>query len=324
MEPTTVHPLIDAAPETDSLYSDVLNGLQRAQKEVPSKYLYDARGSRLFDAICELDEYYPTRTEMAIMQECIGDMAHVIGPTVQLVEFGSGSSLKTRILLDHLDDLASYVPVDISRDHLVEAADALAEAYPHVPIQPVCADYTADLPLPPVPSGTRRVVYYPGSTIGNFQPEAATAFLARIADCVRPGGGLLIGVDLRKSPDRLRAAYNDSKGVTAAFNKNLLRRINRELDADFDLSAFRHEARWNDAARCIEMHLVSTKPQQVHIDGHAFAFDDGESIRTEYSYKYTLNDFASRAAAAGWTIDTVWTDDAGLFSVQYASVHDDA
>ena len=320
MEPTTTLPLIDAAPETDSLYEDVIEGLQRPQKEIPSKYLYDARGSQLFDAICELDEYYPTRTEMAIMQECIGEMADALGRNVHLVEYGSGSSLKTRTLLDHLNELAGYVPVDISRDHLLDAAESLAERFPDVPIQPVCADYTGNVPLPPLPAGARRVVYYPGSTIGNFQPEEATAFLSDIADRVAPDGGLLIGVDLRKSPDLLHAAYNDADGVTAAFNKNLLRRINRELGADFDLDAFRHDARWNDKAGCIEMHLVSTTTQTVSIDGHTFAFDAGESIRTEYSFKYTLEEFAARAADAGLHVNRVWTDDAGLFSVQYATV----
>ena len=320
MEPTTPPPLIDAAPKTNSLHDDVLVGLKKSQKEIPSKYLYDAHGSKLFDAICELDEYYPTRTEIAIMRECIGEMADTLGRGLQLVEYGSGSSLKTRILLDHLDDVAEYVPVDISREHLLEASESLAARFPHVPIQPVCADYTADVPLPLLPDGARRVVYYPGSTIGNFQPEAATAFLSSIAERIAPDGGLLIGVDLRKSPDLLRAAYNDAEGVTAAFNKNLLRRINRELGADFDLDAFRHDARWNATAGCIEMHLVSTTAQTVHIDGHAVSFEAGESIRTEYSFKYTLDGFAARAADAGLHVEQVWTDDAGLFSVQYASV----
>lgn len=320
MPPTAPQPLIDAHPDTGSLRRDVVEGLRRSQKEIPSKYLYDARGSQLFDAICELEEYYPTRTEMAIMQECIGEMAAALGPNVQLIEYGSGSSLKTRILLDHLSDLAGYVPVDISREHLLDAAKTLAAAYPTVAVQPVCADYTADMPLPELPHGARRVVYYPGSTIGNFQPPAAESFLRSIAERVRPDGGLLIGVDLRKSPELLRAAYNDGDGVTAAFNKNLLRRINRELDADFDLDQFHHEARWNASAGCIEMHLVSTAPQTAHVDGIAFRFAEGESIRTEYSYKYTLDGFAQIAKHAGLSIDTVWTDDAGLFSVQYATV----
>jgi dimethylhistidine N-methyltransferase len=317
---SSVQPLIDAAPASDSLRSDVLSGLQREQKEVPSKYLYDARGSQLFDAICNLDEYYPTRTEMSILQECVGEMADALGPHVQLVEYGSGSSLKTRILLDHLDALSSYVPVDISREHLLDAAGSIAEAYPDLAVQPVCADYTAEVPLPDLPpDASRRVVYYPGSTIGNFQPSTAQTFLSRIADCVGTNGGLLIGVDLRKSPDTLRAAYNDAEGVTAAFNKNLLHRLNRELDADFDVDAFHHEAQWNADAGCIEMHLVSDASQTVHIGDHRFAFSEGESIRTEYSYKYTLDGFSRLASRAGFSVDQVWTDDAGLFSIQYAT-----
>ncbi len=316
-----IRPLLDQCPETNTFREEVIKGLQQEQKEIPSKFLYDERGSKLFDAICELDEYYPTETEMGIMREHGADMARALGPRVRLLEYGSGSSWKTRLLLDELDAPALYVPIDISRDHLVTAARELAQAYPDVPVQPLCADYTQDMNLPDPPAHTARTaVYYPGSTIGNFQPAQAQHFLERIARVVGPGGGLLIGVDLKKDLDVLRAAYNDAEGVTAAFNKNLLRRVNRELDGTFDLDAFEHRALWNDAEGCIEMHLVSRVAQTVTVDGRSFAFGAGETIRTEYSYKFTLEGFADLASEAGFVVDRVWTDDRSFFSVQYATV----
>jgi dimethylhistidine N-methyltransferase len=314
--------LIDCHPSTNSFRQDVLDGLAQEQKQIPSKYLYDARGSKLFDRITELDEYYPTRTEAAIMREHIGAMADAIGDDALLVEYGSGSSEKTRILLDRVsDDLAGYVPVDISRDHLLAAAEGIAASYPPLAVKPVCADYTAPFPLPDLAeAAARTAVYFPGSTIGNFAPDDAVAFLRRIADTAGAGGGLLIGVDLRKDPSILHAAYNDREGVTAAFNLNLLRRVNRELDADFDRSAFRHEAVWRPDPGCIEMHLVSTTPQTVTIGDQSFDFQEGESIHTEYSFKFTPEEFADMAADAGFRIDTVWTDANNLFSIQYATV----
>ena len=323
MEPTKVEvrPLIDQHPDPGSFRDAVVEGLQKEQKDIPSKFLYDERGSALFEAICDLDVYYPTDTEIAIMQQYGAAMADAVGPRVRLLEYGSGSSRKTRLLLDRLEAPALYVPIDISRDHLVASAEDLAAAYPHVRVQPVCADYTSDMNLPaPPPNAARTVVYYPGSTIGNFQPHEARQFLESVAEVVGPGGGLLIGVDLQKDLDVLRAAYNDPEGVTAAFNKNLLLRINRELDGTFDLDTFAHRAPWNDDEGCIEMHLVSQSDQTVTVDGHPFEFEAGESIRTEYSYKFTLEGFAALAADAGFTVDTVWTDDDDLFSVQYATV----
>lgn len=312
-------PLLDFHPETASIREEVLAGLRRTPKQLPSKFFYDERGSELFDAICELDEYYPTRTEEAIMDAHIAAMVDAIGPQALLVEYGSGSSRKTRILLEHLDRPAGYVPIDISREHLLEAAADIASAYPDVTVRPVCADYTDEYALPAVDTPVRRtVVYYPGSTIGNFMPSTARAFLADIRQHVGANGGLLIGVDLRKDEARLHAAYNDADGVTAAFNKNLLRRLNRELDATFDLDRFRHEARWNADAGRVEMHLVSDAAQQVTVAGEPIAFAAGESITTEYSYKYTVDGFADLAAAAGWSVEQVWTDDQSLFSVQYA------
>lgn len=319
MPETDTLPLLDFHPETDSLRDEVLDGLRSTPKQLPSKFFYDERGSRLFDAICELDEYYPTRTEQAIMEAHVDDMVDAIGSRALLVEYGSGSSVKTRILLDHLRDLAGYVPIDISRDHLMQAAEEIARQYPDLSVLPVCADYTADYRLPePETPANRTVVYYPGSTIGNFTPSTARAFLEHVGTHVGPEGGLLIGVDLRKDEALLHAAYNDSDGVTAAFNKNLLRRINRELDADFDLDQFRHEAIYNREHGRVEMHLVSEADQQVTVAGVEFDFARGERITTEYSYKYTLDRFASLAAEAGWSVEHVWTDEDELFSVQYA------
>lgn len=319
MPDTDTLSLLDFHPETESLRDEVLHGLQDAPKHLPSKLFYDERGSQLFDAICKLDEYYPTRTELAIMERHVEAMVDAIGPRALLVEYGSGSSTKTRTLLDHADDLAGYVPIDISRDHLMQAAEAIAARYPELDVLPVCADYTADyhFPKPDTPP-ERTVVYYPGSTIGNFTPEAARDFLAHIANRVGPDGGLIIGVDLEKDEAVLQAAYNDAEGVTAAFNKNVLRRINRELDADFDLDRFRHEAVYNEEQGCIVMHLVSIAAQTVSVAGENIDFAAGERITTEYSYKYTVDGFAALAAEAGWSVEEVWTDEDRLFSVQYA------
>ena len=321
---TSVTPVLDQAPATESFRDAALRGLQKPQKQIPSKFFYDARGSKLFDKICELDEYYPTRTEIAIMRQNVEAMVEAIGPRARLVEYGSGSSLKTRILLDHLDDLASYVPVDISKSHLLESAEALAEDYPNLSIQPVCADYTTpfELPEPPLPA-RRTVGYYPGSTIGNFQRNEARDFLRHIAEAVGETGGLLIGVDLKKDIEVLKAAYDDSEGVTAAFNKNLLRRMNRELDATFDLDAFEHRPVWNEERGCMESHLRSKNTQTVRVAGERVSFEKGETIHTEDSHKYTLDGFADLAASAGFRVETVWTDERSYFSVQYCSVEAD-
>lgn len=314
-------PLVDDAPQTESFREAAIEGLQKAQKQVPSKFLYDERGSKLFDRICEQDEYYPTRTEMSIMRSHAASMAGQIGPRVRLVEYGSGSSRKIRLLLDHLKDLGVYVPIDISRDHLVEAAEGLAADYPSLPVQPLCADYTTDIELPDPPSPSARTVgYYPGSTIGNFRPEDARDFLTRVANTVGPDGGLLIGVDLKKDVDVMEAAYNDAAGVTAAFNKNLLRRMNRELNATFDLDRFEHLSVWNEEKGCVESFLRSQAEQTVTVDGHPFTFEEGETIHTEYSYKYTLEGFSELVATAGFSVERVWMDDRSYFSVQYCTV----
>lgn len=313
--------LLDCAPERDTFREEVSHGLQQPIKELPAKFLYDERGSRLFEQIAELDEYYLTRTEIAILAVHAREMTALIGPQCLLIEYGSGSSTKTIVLLDTLQEPAGYVPIDISKEQLLLSTRKLAAAYPNLEVFPVYADYTSDfeLPVPPQPV-SRRVVYYPGSTIGNFDPEAAQCFLTHIAEVCGQGGGLLIGVDLKKDPELLHRAYNDRKGITAAFNLNLLVRINRELGADFQPDQFRHYAFYNPQLSRIEMHLVSLTNQTVHLDNQKVRFKVGESIWTESSYKYTPDEFEHLAAAAGFAVEQVWTDRQQLFSVQYLRV----
>jgi dimethylhistidine N-methyltransferase len=311
----------ESSSETADFYAEVMAGLTLPVKTLPCKYFYDERGSQLFDEICELDEYYPTRTEAAIMERHAKEMAALLGPDCRLVEYGSGSSTKTRILLDSAPDLAAYVPVDISRVHLHKTAEGLRRRYPQLEILPVCADYTTPFALPePARSASRTVAYFPGSTIGNFHPRQAQFFLAQIAALCGEGGGLLIGVDLKKDPDVLHAAYNDARGVTAAFNLNVLDRINQELRGEFDLDSFAHHAFYNEELGRIEMHLVSRKDQTVGICEGAVTFSAGETIHTECSYKYSREDFASLAESAGFQVSRFWTDPSKLFSVQYLTV----
>jgi dimethylhistidine N-methyltransferase len=316
---------VQAPPSTDqdraAFLRDALKGLSRRKKELPCKYFYDEIGSELFDRICDLPEYYLTRTEKRIMSRFAPEMAKAIGPEALLVEFGSGSSLKTRYLLDVLEEPAGYIPVEISREHLFRSAARLAKSYARVPVLPVVADFTKPFRLPKPPrAARRRVVYFPGSTIGNLTPEEALRFLSGVRRIVGPKGGLLIGVDLEKDRRVLEAAYNDRQGVTAAFNLNLLARMNRELGADFDLDLFRHEAVYDPVNRRIEMHLVSEADQVVRLDGNLIHFRDGESVLTEYSHKYRPEDFARLAGAAGFRVEQVWTDERRMFSVQYLSV----
>ncbi len=298
--------------------ADVLAGLSRSPKEIPSKYFYDERGSALFDRICELPEYYLTRTELAIMRQHAAAMAEALGPHCLLVEYGSGSSVKTPLLLEALRRPAGYVPVDISREHLFASANRLARRFPTLDINPVWADFTTPFELPFANSQIRRTaVYFPGSTIGNFTPEEAVTLMQSIAQLVGPGGALLIGVDVRKSAEIVEPAYNDRAGVTAEFNLNLLARINRELDGRFDLASFAHRAFLDPIHDRIEMHLVSRKKQVVRIGQVTVAFDEGESIRTEYSHKYCPEHFAHLARRAGFEAQKIWMDDQRLFSVQY-------
>ncbi len=301
----------------DELSASVLAGLRQTPKELSPVWFYDELGSTLFDRICELPEYYLTRTELSIMEAHAAEMAQIIGPQAALIEFGSGTSLKTRLLLDHLATPAAYVPVDIAREHLIEAANTLGRDYPALRIFPVCADFTQPFELPKqLQAAQRRVVYFPGSTLGNFGREQARAVLARMREIIGDGGAVLIGIDLKKDPDILRAAYNDSAGVTAEFNLNALQHINRELGANFDLRGFRHEAVWDEDQSRIEMHLVSTKDQAVTIAGTAVRFAQDEHLRTEFCHKYTPENFAALAAAAQLTATHIWMDPAKQFSVQ--------
>jgi L-histidine Nalpha-methyltransferase len=308
-------------PDEQSFRAEVLGGLHQRPRELPCKYFYDEQGSRLFDQICELPEYYLTRTERDIMHRHAAEMAALLGPGSLLVEYGSGSSLKTRLLLDRLASVAAYVPLDVSGEHLHRSAKRLAARYPDLEVLPVCADFTADFTLP-VPSRTpvRRVVYFPGSTLGNFGPSQAQSLLTRISALCGPGGALLLGIDLKKDPHVLEPAYNDSKGVTAAFNLNLLARINRELGADFDPDGFRHHAPYNRRLGCIEMYLISRKAQSVHIGKEIFTFAEGEPILTERSYKYDLDEFRFWVPRCGLRVEKVWTDERGYFSVLYLEV----
>jgi dimethylhistidine N-methyltransferase len=294
--------------------ADVLHGLTRPRKQLPAKYFYDEVGSELFDEITRLEEYYPTRTELGIMVRHAEEMAGRLGADCLLVELGGGSLTKVRMLLGHLDRPAGYVPVDVSGEHLWRAAAALAREYPHLPVLPVCADFTRDFAPPQIPPA-RRAVYFPGSTIGNFDPADANDLLRRVARLVGPGGGLLLGIDLRKDPWVLEAAYNDKRGVTAAFNLNVLARINRELGADFDLTAFSHLAYYNLEQSRIEMHLISTTRQEVRIGETVIRFRKGENIHTENSYKYDLAEFGRRAAGCGLRVEATWTDDRRYFAV---------
>lgn len=298
--------------------AEILVGLRREQKTLSPKFFYDERGSGLFDDITRLPEYYLTRTELAIMRRHVGEIAALIGPQASLIEFGSGSSLKTRILLEHLDRLAAYVPVDISRDHLYAAAEKLAAEFPHIEVLPVAADFTQPFRLPqPKVMPLRNLVYFPGSTIGNFAPDAALDLLRVMHEEAAEDGALLIGVDLKKDEAILERAYNDERGVTAEFNLNMLRRLNREFGADFDAGKFEHRAVYVEGRGGIEMHLVSLREQSVTIGGETIRFRKGETILTECSHKYTVAEFGAMAEHAGFEVHTVWTDDERLFSVQY-------
>lgn len=295
---------------------DVISGLSQPQKALPPKYLYDAEGSRLFERICRLREYYPTRTELALTKRHLREIVRFAGVRCELIEYGSGESVKTRMLIEHLRP-SRYVPIEISEVALRDAARRLAREFPWLDINAVVGDFSRPLKLPP-PSGRklcRRVAYFPGSTIGNLSPAEAEGFLRMTRSQVGAGGAMLVGVDLKKDANILHAAYNDAKGVTAAFNLNLLVRINRELDADFDLRRFRHYAFYNASLGRIEMHLVSLARQRVRVGRSRFQFDAGETIHTENSCKYSVEEFQVLAAKAGFTGARVWRDRRSLFSL---------
>jgi L-histidine N-alpha-methyltransferase len=297
---------------------DVLCGLARRQKTLPCKYFYDDAGARLFEEITRLPEYYLTRTELGIMERYAADMAAHAGRDCLLIEYGSGSSLKTRYLLRHLDRPAGYVPIDISQEQLYQTAAALGQDFPGLEVQPLCADFTAQVHLPEIKRvAGRQVVYFPGSTIGNFTVAEAIQLLRRTARLCGPGGGMLLGVDLKKDPRVIEQAYNDSQFVTAAFNRNLLTRINRELDANFQVDQYWHHALYDPLESRIEMHLVSQRDQEVRVASKQFSFAEGESIRTEYSYKYSPRDLRELATASGFQIQHTWMDENRHFIVLY-------
>lgn len=303
--------------DRDAFRREVLAGLGGSRRAIPAKYLYDARGSALFDAICEQPEYYPTRTEAAILRRHAGEISDLAGAGCALVEFGSGSSVKTRLLLDAMQDLHAYVPIDISRRHLDSTAQRLREDYPGLRVDPVTGDYMALDALPPTIEGARRIGFFPGSTIGNLRPEEAVAFLRRARRLLRADGALVLGVDLKKDTQRLHAAYNDAAGITAQFTLNLLRRMNRELEANFDLSAFAHEAFYDEPAGRIEIYFRSLRNQTVMVAGRRYTFIEGERVHTEYSYKYADADIAELARLGGFSIAHIWTDPARLFAVAF-------
>ena len=295
-------------------------GLRAHPKCISPKYFYDERGSQLFDEICELPEYYPTRTEVSILENNAATVAERIGRHAEIIEFGAGSLTKVRVLLDALDEPLRFVPIDISGEYLENAAEDLRLDFPNVDVEPIAGDYTRQLDLPdPAANVGKRVGFFPGSTLGNFSPDEALTFLTRAARLLR-GGGLLIGVDLVKSPAVLHAAYNDAQGVTAQFNLNLLRRANRELGSDFNLDAFEHYAFYNAPFQRIEMHLVSRCEQTVAIGDERFTFRDGETLHTESSHKFTNDGLSTLAAQAGFGEGTSWTDPKRLFSVHWLPV----
>ncbi len=303
---------------------EILAGLRLRNKQLPCKYFYDERGSRLFEEICELPEYYLTRTELAIMHQHAAEMGEQIGPGVLLVEYGSGSSIKTRILLGHLPAPVAYVPVDISHDHLHATAAELRSEFSDLEVLPVTADFTDDFQLPiPDRQPTHAAVYFPGSTIGNFEPATARRLLERIAPLCGTGGGLLLGIDLKKNPQILNQAYNDSQGITAEFNLNLLHRINEELDADIDVTQFRHHAEFQEQESRVEISLISCCDQEFTICDESFFLAAGEKVLTEYSHKYEIEEFAGLARQAGLILKRTWTDDAGYFAVLHFAVADE-
>jgi L-histidine Nalpha-methyltransferase len=308
------HPNVAIAPPS-RMTREVLEGLRKTPKELSPVWFYDETGSNLFEKICELPEYYLTRTELRIMREHAGEIAAQIGPKAAIIELGSGASLKTRLLLDQLEDPCAYVPVDISREQLLDAAGLLARDYPSLRIVPLCADFTRPFELPEQISGARqRVVYFPGSTLGNFEMESARELLVSMRKLA--GNGLiLIGIDLKKDPKVLERAYDDASGVTAQFNLNALRHVNRELHANFDVKAFQHQAVWKEEESRIEMHLVSRHHQSVQIAGDRVDFARGEHLRTECSHKYTLESFKDLASTANLEVSRVWTDANAMFGV---------
>ena len=314
-------PSVVAGATKENFRDEVLDGLSKSPRQLPYKFFYDQRGAQLFQEICDLPEYYITRTEIEILRLHGADMAKALGPQIELIGLGTGAGTKTRILLEELHNPAVYVSIDISKEQLEKSSARFREMFPTLQVLPVCVDYLEPFELPlPRRLSSRSVIYFPGSTIGNFEPEIASEFLARLVDLAGDGGGLLIGVDLQKDRDVLERAYNDAAGVTAQFNKNLLVRINRELEADFDLNRWQHHAIYSPSEGRIEIYLISDNEQTVHIGAREFQFRAGEEILTEYSYKHTIAGFIELARQAGFHFEQVWTDDARWFGVFYFTV----
>ncbi len=314
---TNTQPDSDSADSPDPQFlEDVLQGLSQKPRQLQCKYFYDQRGSELFEQICQLDEYYVTRTEIQIMKQHLQEMAEQLGAEVMLVEFGSGSSVKTRKLLAALQDPVAYTPIDISEEHLIQTAGELRDRFPEIEILPVVADFTSEIQLPrPQRPHSHAAIYFPGSTIGNFEACQAEELLVRFSRFLGPQGGLLIGIDLQKDPAILEAAYNDNEGVTAEFNLNLLHRINRDLGANFDVPAFQHRAIYNRDLGRIEMYLISQRDQTVDVAGRSFTLRKGERLLTEYSHKYTISGFTEVAARANFRLHKYWTDPQQYFAV---------
>ncbi len=311
-------PLHDFEPDAGDMRDEVMRGLSAVPRVLPSKFFYDTQGSKLFERICEQPEYYLTRAELALMETHLPDMADTLGPRVLLVEYGSGSGIKTHRLLEHLHRPVAYMPLEISRSALEASVGRLAGDFPRIEMLPLCADFTQPVVLPaPVRRQDRTVIYFPGSTIGNFEATRAVQLLRQMREEMGPDGAALVGVDLLKNPAVLEAAYNDAAGVTAAFTLNMLAHINRALGADFDLAGFAHRARFNADASRIETHIESLRSQDVHVAEHTFAFHPGDEILVEYSCKYSRESFARMAGEAGLRVAKVWTDPEELFSLQY-------
>jgi dimethylhistidine N-methyltransferase len=308
--------------DESSFGRDVVAGLTARPKRLSPKYFYDEAGSRLFEEITALPEYYPTRCELAILRDHAPEMARLIPPDAALIEFGTGSTRKVRILLDAAPAISAYVPVDISAEMLVQEAAELQHDHPRLDVLPIAADFTAPFALPEEIEGLPRAGFFPGSTLGNFEPHQASAFLQHAARILGPGATLIIGIDLVKDAAILNAAYDDAAGVTAKFNLNLLRRINRELGAHIDLDAFCHQAFYNTERHRVEMHLASRRRQKFEVCGRTIEFRGGETIHTENSYKYTIASFGALARGAGWTPTAMWTDAQGYFSVHALKLAD--
>ncbi len=313
LPPPNLH-YYDLQPSAEDFLAAVVDGLGHSPKRLAPKFFYDEQGSNLFDAITKLPEYYPTRTEISLLRRHGKEIAERLGPGLVLIELGSGSDVKIRALLSALRP-AVYMPIDISARHLYRSGLAIAVDYSDIDVHAVCADYSDSVGLPEVAQSCPRAAFFPGSSIGNFEPGQARLLLQRIARMIGPDGRLIIGVDLKKNPRLLDVAYNDAQGVTAAFNRNLLARINRELEADFNLEAFNHRAFYNKEQGRVEMHLMANSHQRVHIDGHHFEFNAGESLHTENSYKYSVAEFRALAERSGFVSEQVWQDDQNLFGV---------